>query len=271
MGKWMWRVLILFFAAVFVFSGWQLFTILRAYQEGQNSYASMEQYISFIETENTAPGTAPTVPPTEDSSDVTEAPDPSPWPQVAFDQLSKINPDIVAWIYIEGTNINYPVVQGSDNSYYLNRLFDGSYNNSGCIFLDAACASDFSHPHSILYGHHMKDKSMFSALTDYKDQAFYDEHSVAFLITPSACYKIQFFSGYVSDTWGNAWDLNFHEDEYMGWLNDIQQKSYFASDHAPTGADRIITLSTCSYEFDTAKFVLHGYISEVMENTTAND
>lgn len=215
--------------------------------------------------------TSPSVNPTEDSPVVTEAPDTSAWPLVEFAQLSKINPDIVGWIYIEGTNINYPVVQGTDNNYYLKHLFDGSYNSSGCIFMDAACASDFSDPHSIIYGHHMKNKSMFSGLMDYKDQAFYDEHSVALLVTPSAYYKIHFFSGYVSDTWGNAWNLNFNEYEYISWLNDIQRKSCFTSDYIPTSEDRIVTLSTCTYEFDTAKFVLHGYVSEIIKNTVADD
>lgn len=272
MRKWIRRVLIIFFTAVLIFSAWRLWEIFSEYQEGQNSYTSIvEQYVSFIETEDTMSITSPSVNPTEDSPVVTEAPDTSAWPLVDFAQLSKINPDIVGWIYIEGTNINYPVVQGTDNNYYLKHLFDGSYNSSGCIFMDAACASDFSDPHSVIYGHHMKNKSMFSGLMDYKDQTFYDEHSVALLVTPSAYYKIQFFSGYVSDTWGNAWNLNFNEYEFISWLNDIQRKSCFTSDYIPTSEDRIVTLSTCTYEFDTAKFVLHGYVSEIIKNTVADD
>lgn len=91
----------------------------------------MEQYVSFGEPETTAPSADPTA----DSASVTEVPDISRWPQVDFDRLSEINAHIVAWICIEGTDINYPVVQGSDNQYYLDHLFDRSYNPSGCIFL----------------------------------------------------------------------------------------------------------------------------------------
>lgn len=263
--------LLIFFAIVLIFSIWRLNEIFSGYQEGQDSYNSLEQYVSFAETEDKSEETvSPATDSTENSTAGIEAPDVSAWPQVDFEKLSQINPDIVGWIYIEGTNINYPVVQGCDNSYYLKHLFDGSYNSSGCIFLDAGCASDFSDKHSIIYGHHMKDKSMFSGLMDYKDQNFYDEHSVALLVTPTAYYKIQFFSGYVSDTWGNAWDLSFNEYEYISWLNDIQRRSCFAPDHTPTSEDRIVTLSTCTYEFDTAKFVLHGYISEVIEKTEPN-
>ena len=258
-------VLLLFFAGTLVFSVWKLLSIHGSYQEGQNGYADLEQYVSFQE------GTKPhfseeTVPQETSPADVPEstgAPDLSAWPLVDFGQLSQINPDIVGWIFIEGTDINYPVVQGADNDYYLQHLFNGTYNGAGCIFLDARCASDFSDRHSILHGHHMKDGSMFSDLMGYKDQSFYGEHPVALFVTPTAYYKIQFFSGYVAHTTENAWNLRFNEDEYTVWLNEIQSKSCFQTDYAPSGDDRIITLSTCTYEFASARFVLHGYISEV--------
>lgn len=262
-------MLLLFFVAVLAFSLWQLWEIVSGYQEGKNSYSDLEQYVSFGEsvdsTETSEKDTTTSEKPEDMNTESTEEPDLSAWPQVDFAQLSQINPDIVGWIFIEGTNINYPVVQGSDNDYYLRHLFDGTYNSSGCIFLDANCVSDFSDKHSIIYGHHMKDKSMFSGLMEYKDQTFYDEHSVALLVTPTAYYKIQFFSGYVSDTWSNAWDLSFDDYEYISWLNEIQRRSSFTTDYAPTKEDRIVTLSTCTYEFDTAKFVLHGYICESID------
>lgn len=265
-------ILLVFFIGVLAFSVWQLWVMFNEYQEGIDSYISLEQYVSFTAPEDSSANSIPpTTSPAEDTTAITEAPDISAWPQVDFAQLSEINSDIVGWICIEGTNINYPVVQGADNNHYLKRLFDGTYNSSGCIFLDYRCTPDFTDQHSIIYGHHMKDKSMFSGLMNYKDQAFYDEHSIALLVTPTAYYKIQFFSGYVSDTWSDAWDLNFSEYEYLSWLNDIQRKSCFETDYIPTTEDRIVTLSTCTYEFDTAKFVLHGYISEVIENPALGD
>ena len=157
------------------------------------------------------------------------------------------------------------MVQGTDNDYYLKHLFDGTYNSSGCIFLDYRCSADFSDRHSIIYGHHMNNKTMFGGLMSYKDQTFYDEHSVALLVTPTVYYKIQFFSGYVSDNWGNAWDLVLDDSSYAAWLHEIQAKSCFETEYAPAPEDRIITLSTCTYEFDSAKFVLHGYICEAID------
>ena len=260
-------IFLIIFAILFLFSLWKFCKILVGYREGQNSYNYLEQYVSF-ETENSIIETVSlTTESAEESADYAELPDVSAWPQVDFEELRKINPDIVGWIYIEGTDINYPVVQGTDNDYYLKHLFDGSYNSSGCIFLDCRCSADFSDQHSIIYGHHMNNKTMFGGLVEYKKQAFYDEHSVALLVTPTAYYRILFFSGYVSDNWSNAWDVALNDTDHGAWLSEIQSKSYFETEYAPLTEDIIITLSTCTYEFDNAKFVLHGYIIETIDKT----
>ena len=258
-------LLIVLFAVLFLFSAWQVVGILQTYQKSQTSYDALEQYVSFGNTEAQKVSPESTNSAELVETEPMEVPDISAWPQVDFDELAKINPDIVGWIYIEGTDINYPVVQGTDNDYYLKHLFDGTYNSSGCIFLDYRCSADFSDRHSIIYGHHMNNKTMFGGLMSYKDQTFYDEHSVALLVTPTAYYKIQFFSGYVSDNWGNAWDLVLDDSSYAAWLHEIQAKSCFETEYAPAPEDRIITLSTCTYEFDSAKFVLHGYICEAID------
>ena len=265
--------LLIFFVFLLLFSGWQVLRTLNSYQESEDSYASLEQYVSF-----STPAPAPPEADGDETADTpvqpqtTEKPtnippifDKTVWPQVDFEQLAQINPDVVGWIYIEGTNISYPVVQGKDNDDYLRRMFDGGYNRSGCIFLDADCDRDFSDRHTIIYGHNMKNNSMFSGLMDYKDQRFYDAHPVALLLTPTHRYKIQFFSGYVSDDRSGAWRKQFGADGFAPWLAEISARSAFTPVSVPTEADLIVTLSTCSYEFDRAKFVLHGYITEVSE------
>jgi len=260
-------LLIILFAVLFLFSAWQVFSIFQAYQESQTSYDALEQYVSVGNTEVPEVNSEPKDDTEPIETEPLELPDISAWPQVDFDELVKINSDIVGWIYIEGTDISYPVVQGTNNDYYLKHLFDRTYNSSGCIFLDYRCASNFSDRHSIIYGHHMKNETMFGGLMSYKDQAFYEEHSVALLVTPTAYYKIQFFSGYVSDHSSNAWDLALDDADHAAWLRDIQEKSCFETEYAPVSEDRIITLSTCTYEFKNAKFVLHGYVSESISKT----
>ena len=107
----------------------------------------------------------------------------------------------------------------------------------------------------------MNNGTMFHQITKYKDQAFYDEHSVCLIMTPSGNYKLEFFSGYVIDMNSQAWKLEFASDEeYADWLNDTISKSLFASEVIPTSGDRVITLSTCTYEYNDARFVLVGIL-----------
>lgn len=255
--------LLLLMASIFLFSAWKLFGILRSYREGSDTYDALSQYAAF----ETTPPVRATVPsaPTDPIPSTAPAPDVSRWPQVDFEALSAINPDVIGWIYMDGTNIHYPIVQGQDNDYYLNHLFDGTRNRSGSIFMDYRCASDFSDRHTIIYGHHLRDRTMFTNLMQYKKQAFYDEHSVILLVTPTAYYQVRVFSGYVSSTRANAWDLDLDDAGHAAWLEEIREKSCFQTAYAPGPEDAIITLSTCTYEFENAKFVLHGYIEEIIE------
>jgi sortase B len=245
-------------------SVWNIIEIQRVYRAGTDSYASLEQYVSVPETipEITRPTQAPES--TPESVEATEPaqPDHTVWPSVDFAALEQINPDIVGWIYIEGTKLNYPVVQGKDNEYYLDHLFEGRYNRSGCIFLDMKCSADFSDRHSILYGHNMQNDSMFAGLLNYQDQEYYEEHPVGLLITPEKKYKILFFSGYIAGTTADAWKMDFSEDEYGTWLDKITRRSVFRGEAVPDEGDTILTLSTCTYEFDDVRFVVHGILRE---------
>lgn len=269
MKKLMTFLLALLLVCIFLFSGWKLFSTLWSYLEGRSSYNTLEQYISFETLSPTAP---PATEATEETVSYEVAPmetepaDDTLWPEVDFEHLQWINPDIVGWIYVEGTKINYPIVQAEDNDYYLDRLFDGTRNSAGSIFLDSRCSFDFSDRHSILYGHNMKDKSMFAALMNYKDPKFYPNHSQALLLTPERNYKIQFFSGYVCDSWENAWTLNFESTDFSDWLIEITDRSRFTPFALPGEDDTIITLSTCSYEYHDARFVLHGFVVSQKEN-----
>lgn len=250
MNVWIRKCLGTVFLAAFLFSAWQLYLIYSEYAAAEKQYAQLEQYIHA----------APPLPSAPSSPSAPEA-EASPWPQVDFAALSQINPDIVGWLYIEGTPINYPVVQGKNNDYYLNHQFDRSYNSAGCLFLDAVNSPLLLDRNTIIYGHHMKNRSMFHSLTKYKQQAFFDAHPSAWLVTPAGTYQIQFFSGYVSDTAGTAWTIDSSDADYEAWLAAAKAKSCFVSPILPTAQDRVVTLSTCSYEFQNARFVVHGLLS----------
>jgi sortase B len=183
------------------------------------------------------------------------------YPKVDFEALESKNSDVVAWIYINDTPVNYPVVQGKDNAFYLKHLFDKSYGVAGCVFLDCKNESDFSGFNNIIYGHRMRDNSMFSSIEKYKKQDYFDQHPQAIIVTPQFTYAIDFFSGYVADTSQSSWKTVFEaEDEKEQWLNELKSKSLIQSPVEPSISDRIITLSTCSHDFDDARFVLHGVL-----------
>jgi len=256
MRNWIRRGLCAVLLVVFVTSGWKVYRISREYADASKRYTELEQYVSVParpEAEPVPPGTAeePPVPAETDTG-----------PEVDFETLSQINPDLVGWLYVEGTRINYPVVQGADNGKYLTHQFDGSRNSSGCLFLDAENDPFFGEKNHIVYGHYMKNKSMFYDLGGYKQQEFYDEHPTGWLMTPSGGYRIRFFSGYVANTGADAWDTAFSDEAYGAWLKTLGKKSCFASGVVPETGDRILTLSTCSYEFDDARFVVHGILEE---------
>ncbi len=144
---------------------------------------------------------------------------------------------------------------------YLHHLFTGEWNSSGCLFMDCQNRPDFLDRHTIIYGHHMDNGSMFQNLMGYKDQSFYDEHPTAQLFTPDSTYTVEFFAEYVTSVDRAAWKLDFASDAEFGeWIENAKEKSLFESPVSSTTADKIVTLSTCSYEFYNARFVVHGVI-----------
>lgn len=238
------------FLAIALFSGYQLFGILSEYWEGEQTYNELEQFV------NTSPSTTPST----DKKETDEFNhDGIVWPEVDFEALKAVNDDIVGWIYLEGTEINYPVVRGDDNAYYLRRLYDGTANGSGSIFMDFRNEPNFVDKNTILYGHSMKNGSMFTAIKRFKNQSYYDEHPYALLMTPEKNYKVEFFTGYVANVEQDAWDYYFDtEEKFQHWLDSSKSKSTFASEIVPNVNDEILTLSTCTYEFDNARYVLVG-------------
>ena len=176
---------------------------------------------------------------------------------VDFDELLKSSPDIKGWLYSPDTKIDYPVVQGKDNSYYLHRLMDGTYNPSGTLFLDFRCGSDFSSKNNVVYGHHMQDGSMLASIVSYHDQAYYDEHPVMYLNTLDGDYRLDIICGFV--TWYDSRVYTFDfgsRTEASEWLDLMRSYSDFESDVEVGVDDRIITLSTCTYDYDNARYVL---------------
>jgi sortase B len=177
---------------------------------------------------------------------------------VDFDALQAENEDVIAWIYCEDTPINYPIVKSADNSDYLHALLDGSYNAEGTLFVDYRNASDFSDFYTIVYGHNMKNADMFGTLVNYREQEYYDEHPVMWLLTPDGDYRVDLFSGYVIPSDSSVYSVITAKEEKESFLRTAYTSSLFDSTVTCSTSERFLLLSTCSYEYDGARFVVVG-------------
>lgn len=179
---------------------------------------------------------------------------------VDFSTLKEKNQDIVGWIYSKDTPINYPVVQAKDNQYYLHRLINGEYNASGSIFMDYRNNPNLEDNNTIIYGHNMKNNTMFGSLQEYKSQDYYDNHKVMYYFTSEKNYIIELFTGYTISVESDIYDLSVIDSSKLEeWIS----KSDFESNTKVTEEDKIITLSTCAYEYDGARYIVMGVLKEI--------
>lgn len=186
--------------------------------------------------------------------------------KVNFKVLKSENKDIVAWIFSENTPINYPIVQSYDNNYYLRRLLNGKYNITGTIFMDYRNNSEFMDSNTIIYGHNMKDDTMFGTLLKYKDQNYYEDHKIMYLFTEEKSYKLELFAGYTLSANSNIYNVSAASNSSNIQIAEkAKEKSTFKSDIKVQETDHIVTLSTCSYEYDEARFVVMGVLRSLEE------
>ncbi len=240
------------FTGVFLFSGYKLYSIMHDYKVSEQKYNSLSnQYVT------NAPKTTPFAV-NSNQPQATETPKELDM-NVDFAGLRSQNSDIVGWIYSPGTVINYPIVQAADNDYYLHRHIDGSYAGGGSIFMDYGCASDFSGVNTILYGHHMNDGSMFASLSNYKNPSYYEEHPNMYILTPNQNYRLELFAAYVTSGDADIYMMIHPEaSTFQNYLDRAYSYSNFTSNVRATAQDHIVILSTCSYEYDDARYIVLG-------------
>ena len=178
---------------------------------------------------------------------------------VDLDKFFADYPDAVAWIYCPDTKINYGVVEAEDNDYYLHRAIDGSQSASGALFVDCNNSRDFSDENTVIYGHHMNDGTKFASIMGYRERGYYGQHPVMYLSTRDMNYRVELFSSYLTDADSDTYSFRFDStQEYAAWLQRMRSQSDFQSDVMLSTDDRVITLSTCSYEYTDARYVVQG-------------
>lgn len=177
--------------------------------------------------------------------------------------LSYINKDYRGWLDVDGTNIHYPIVQSSNNEFYLNKDMDKNYLESGSIFLDYQ-NDKFNDFNTVLYGHSMRNGTMFGQLKKFKDEDFFSKYKTISISEPDGTIlNYTIFSAYVTDS-SNVYNKTSFDskEDFNNFLSKIKKDSLFKSSVNVDSNDKILTLSTCSYEFDNARMVVHAKLDK---------
>ena len=182
---------------------------------------------------------------------------------VDFDALLRRCPDAVCWISIDGTRVNYPVVQGEDNLYYLKHLPDGTANAAGSILMDAACDPLFGNDVTILHGHHMRSGAMFGSLDAYWEAAYAGAHPVIRLSTPDGDWDVDVFAACTVNGATFGYPTTFADEQaFDRFVAQLKAASAFDAGVSVAYGDRLLLLSTCAYSFADARFVVAGRIRQ---------
>ena len=166
---------------------------------------------------------------------------------IDFAGLQQINPEIVGWIYVPGTQIDYPICLGSDNDYYLTHSFRRSQNALGAIFAPAETSDDLGDAHTILYGHNMRSGKMFGELSNYESSEFRDRYPYVYIYTPDQSYTCTVYAAYRTRYDSAVYTIGYETgtEVFREWINDTVEHAAYDCGIAPTGQEQIFTLSTC--------------------------
>lgn len=161
--------------------------------------------------------------------------------------LQAENPDVMGWIHIPDSKISYPLLRSKDNKEYLKLTWDLTSSAAGSIFLEHENNADFSDFNTLIYGHNMKNGSMFSQLHDYQDQTFADSHPYVYIVTEDKVLQYEVFSAYTADVNSDTYLLVFEDDAVkQSSIDNYITQSAIHREFVPTSDDRILTLSTCT-------------------------
>ncbi len=181
--------------------------------------------------------------------------------EIEWDQLLEDYPGIVAWIQLPAIDLSYPVMQAEDNDYFLHRAPDGEYLYAGSIFLDYQCSAAFQNYNSIIYGHNMRDGSMFGTLKRYNDPEVFEECPYFWVYTPYGDNLYRIFSVHVAATGGDTYIIRFGDyEKYADWLTEMSDATEVETGERAEAGDTVVTLSTCNSNESTRQ-VVQGYVA----------
>ncbi len=245
-------VALLLCLGVTIYCGSQLAGIFLEYKEGTDEYDELQQYVQG-ELPEASFGDNSSEEGEGDAEEVREQ-------RIAFEELKALNEDVVGWIEIPDTVISYPLLQGEDDAQYLRHTFSGKKNTAGSIFIEAENKADLTDPHTIIYGHNMKNNSMFGSLKEYHSASYLVEHPMFYIDLEDGTHAYQIFSCYETNSDSDTYTIGFgsvNDDRYGQYLQIIKGRSEYDTGIEVAKGDRVVTLSTCA-KSSAKRFVVHG-------------
>lgn len=262
------RICIFVIALVlFIFSAASLIKIFSEYQKGLDIYESIHAAVFINESTSMVPEGS--IAETSTYADVTyaelDSEDKLNLENVDIEAIKAINSDGIAWIQIPAITRSYPVAHTDNNSYYLNHTFTREENNAGCIFIDARNYADFSDKNTIIYGHNMKNGTMFGMLNRFENQEFYNENDSHFYITTSLGIRVyQIFAVCLVPSDSMVYEIDFTGDiTYENFLSYVTKSRLYSTGVTVLPTDSVVTLSTCTSDSKTRRVVLGKFIGIV--------
>ena len=225
------NILLIICIFIFCISTWKLYGYYRSYKKAKDTYSKIaKENVKISKNER----------------------------KIDFKKLKSQNQDIAGWIYIRGTTIDYPIVQGKDNEEYLHQDFNKKKSSSGTIFLDNNCKKDFTSDNNIIYGHHMKNGTMFAQLLKFREKSFLKKHNEIMIFTPDRTIHLKVISAYAQKA-QNKVPVTFANDEQKkAYIKKIESMSEQTIKTSRINDSHIYTFVTCSYEGEDNRTYVHA-------------
>ena len=271
-GDIMSTLLMLIALVVFIFSGYTLYGFYKEYQKGSNEYDNLESSYASDEGESEDLDALEDEAALQDISgrevaniiwDGKELTVPTMKNPIDFSELQQVNEDIAGWLRIRALDISYPVVQGEDNDYYLHRTFEKEDNFAGCLFVNCDNDRYFTDQNTIIYGHNMKNGSMFGKLKQFREEETYNKSKYFWMFTPDLIFQYRIFSAMVVNKTGLAYQTFYSDEDFDEWINKAFEGSEVENSGIQvTSDDHVVTLSTCTGD-DSTRFVVMGKLVQI--------
>lgn len=225
------NILLIICIFIFCISTWKLYGYYRSYKKAKDTYSKIaKENVKISKNER----------------------------KIDFKKLKSQNQDIAGWIYIRGTTIDYPIVQGKDNEEYLHQDFNKKKSSTGTIFLDNNCKKDFTSDNNIIYGHHMKNGTMFAQLLKFREKSFLKKHNEIMIFTPDRTIHLKVISAYAQKA-QNKIPVTFANDEQKkAYIKKIESMSEQTIKTSRINDSHIYTFVTCSYEGEDNRTYVHA-------------